>query len=249
MVTIKKSESVFCAQFEFRTQTKVNKWTGDYKDFWVLSSKRCSTLSMDREILSTGKLPTLLRHKLQIKMAQFAALDSACTRLSNYTKSIPDFIKPSFYALWKGSLLLKKAAIDAVLWPRSPLLGDMELFWDTPKWEPNKRERVVEWQVIACSTESRCPLFRPFAFHILLSPYFGYVFPRRYKTRQLPVNPEFRTVSFEFDLSLLFLAKTQVSIKRWVWDLFGVEFVLFFIVLGPYRRSWNDRPSSNVHGT
>ena len=30
---------------------------------------------MDREILS--KLPTLLRHKLQIKMAQLAALDSA----------------------------------------------------------------------------------------------------------------------------------------------------------------------------
>ncbi len=25
MVTIKKSESVFCAQFEFRTETKVNK--------------------------------------------------------------------------------------------------------------------------------------------------------------------------------------------------------------------------------
>ena len=47
----------------------------------------------------------------------------------------------------------------------------------------------------------------------------GYVFPRRYKTRQLPVNPEFRTESFEFDLkklynSLLFLAKTQVSTKR-----------------------------------
>ena len=112
------------------------------------------------------------------------------------------------------------------------------IFWDTPKWEPNKRGRVVEWTVIACNTESRCPLFRPFAFHILLSPYFGYVFPRRYKTRQLPVNPEFRTVSFEFDLkklySLLFLAKTQVSTKRWVWDLIGVECVLFFIVLGPY---------------
>ena len=111
------------------------------------------------------------------------------------------------------------------------------IFWDTPKWEPNKRGRVVEWQVIACNTESRCPLFRPFAFHILLSPYFGYVFPRRYKTRQLPVNPEFRTVSFEFDLkklySLLFLAKTPLSTKRWVWDLIGVEFVLFFIVLGP----------------
>ena len=64
------------------------------------------------------------------------------------------------------------------------------IFWDTPKWEPNKRGRVVEWQIIACNTESRCPLFRPFAFHILLSPYFGYVFPRRYKMRQLPVNPE-----------------------------------------------------------
>ena len=85
---------------------------------------------MDREIL--GKLPTLLRHKLQIKMAHFAALDSAYVRLSNYTKSIPDFIRPSWYAcenlLWKRSLLLKKAAIDAVLWPRSPLLGDMEFF-------------------------------------------------------------------------------------------------------------------------
>ena len=96
----------------------------------------------------------------------------------------------------KAFVVIEKAAIDAVLWPRSPLLGDMEFFWDTPKWESNKRGRVVEWQVIACNTESRCPLLRPFAFHNLLSPYFGYAFPRRYKTRQLTVNPEFRTVSF-----------------------------------------------------
>ena len=37
LITINKSESVFCARFEFRTQTKVNKsqtqWTGDYNDF------------------------------------------------------------------------------------------------------------------------------------------------------------------------------------------------------------------------
>ena len=32
------------------------------------------------------------------------------------------------YLLWKRSLLLKMSAIDAVLWPRSPLLGDMEFF-------------------------------------------------------------------------------------------------------------------------
>ena len=52
----------------------------------------CSRLSMDREILS--KIPTLLRLKLQSKMAHFAALDSVYVYKT--TKSIPHFIKPSF---------------------------------------------------------------------------------------------------------------------------------------------------------
>ena len=87
---------------------------------------------------------------------------------------------------------------------------------------------------IAYNTESHRQLFRRFAFHILLGPCFGYIFPCRVYNAS---TSWVRTVSFEFNLkklcSLLFLAKTQVSTKRWVWDLFGVEFVLFFIVLGP----------------
>ena len=46
-------------------------------------------------------------------------------------------------------------------------------------------------------------------------------------------------MSFEFDLkklqSVLFLAKTRVSTKRRVCDLFGVEFMLISLYsLGPY---------------
>ena len=59
-------------------------------------------------------------------------------------------------------------------------------------------------------------------------------------------------MSFEFNLkklySLLFLAKTQVSTKRRVWDLFGVEFVLFFIVLGPETSTTTERNGEPYDG-
>ena len=48
------------------------------------------------------------------------------------------------------------------------------IFWDTPKWEPNKRGRVVEWQVIACNTESRCPLFPAVRFPHFIESLFWF---------------------------------------------------------------------------
>ena len=60
------------------------------------------------------------------------------------------------------------------------------------------------------------------------------IFLAGHKTRQLP---EFELWVLSLICSLLFLANPQVSTKRWVWDLFGVEFVLFFIVLGPWTVS------------
>ena len=173
-------------------------------------------------------------------MAHFAALDSAYVYKT--TKSIPQFIKPALYAfeylLWKLLLLLKRSAIDTTITRMTPFTVPrwQGIFWDTQKCEPNKRGGVVGWNVIAYNTESRRKLFRLFAFQILLSPYFGYFFPTGYKTRQLP----------EFELWVLNLISKGFIIsyfwQKLKWapnaesDLFGVEFVLFFIVLRPGAR-------------
>ena len=80
--------------------------------------------------------------------------------------------------LTKDFDVIKKDAIYDGAWPRPTLLGDMEFFLDALWCEQNKRGPVVGWNVLPNNTASVRQVFRPFAFRILLSPYFRYVLRR-----------------------------------------------------------------------
>ena len=74
-----------------------------------------SSSSMDRKILST--LPTVLRHKLQSKMAQFAALDSAHV-YKTIRNQYEAMILCISILLTKVFDVIKKAATADGAWPR-----------------------------------------------------------------------------------------------------------------------------------
>ena len=80
---------------------------------------------MDREILS--KLPTLLRHKLQSKMAHFAALDGAVRTSIKKIYEINTALHKCFILCIRLFIMKAFVVIEIVRHRRcTPLLGDME---------------------------------------------------------------------------------------------------------------------------
>ena len=98
-----------------------------------------SSSSTDWEIWTWSQLPTLLRHKLQSKMAHFEALGSArvYTTIRNQYR-IPILCINIF--LTKGFDVKRTPILSTAdgAWPRSPVARRHEMFWGDPKWEPNR---------------------------------------------------------------------------------------------------------------
>ena len=94
------------------------------------------------------------------------------------------------------------------------------IFWGTLKWEQNKSEPVVGWNVLPnIITLTRSVKFSALSLSAFCWAPIFVTFSPAYITAP---TSWVRSVSFEFEIgkffSLPIFAKTQVSTKRWVWD-------------------------------
>ena len=74
MATVMRQQNKRSDQFQIWRQSARLDWYISHGLDWYVSPFQINVIHAHREILS--KLPTLLRHKLQSKIAHFAALDS-----------------------------------------------------------------------------------------------------------------------------------------------------------------------------